>query len=314
MPASTAPPQSIVAFREGPRRETSSSAVTAPGTPPTRPTSSLLKNVARMARCKAHGAQRPRHIKQIGEGASTAQRRRWPTAVVFQQAAWGCPRRPTWCACSTPPPSTAAAKRIGYYPPGVGADGSWWNRVVGGGAGVGPGRSVMSAYHAQPGMAGRGGAARDHRPRRGDTRGFECPGPAARMAVLGARPQRRHPLHPPAASPAHLRQSERRRQPPRLGRANALTAKTGMNRPPRSLFSVPVLLAATLLLGCAVMKPAAPSEALSPRDPWEPYNRVMYGFNRTLDKALRPRCPTTNSSSKTADNRPSQDRLSPPAP
>ena len=40
--------------------------------------SRVLKNVARMASCKAHGAERPRHIKWIGEGASTAQRRRWP--------------------------------------------------------------------------------------------------------------------------------------------------------------------------------------------------------------------------------------------
>jgi len=38
-----------------------------------------------MARCKARGAQRPRHIRSIGEEASTAQRRRWPTAVVFQR-------------------------------------------------------------------------------------------------------------------------------------------------------------------------------------------------------------------------------------
>jgi Predicted deacylase len=50
---------------------------------PSRP----LKNVARMARCKAHGAQRPRPIWEIGEGASTAQRCRWPTAVVFQRPA-----------------------------------------------------------------------------------------------------------------------------------------------------------------------------------------------------------------------------------
>ena len=62
-----------------------------------------------------------------------------------------------------------------------------------------------------------------------------------------------------------------------------------MNYLPRSLFSVPVLLALALLPGCAGMKAAAPPEARSPRDPWEPYNRVMYSFNRTVDKAvLRP--------------------------
>lgn len=39
-----------------------------------------------MVRCKANGAQGTRHIKQTGEGASTA-RRSWPTAAGFQQAA-----------------------------------------------------------------------------------------------------------------------------------------------------------------------------------------------------------------------------------
>lgn len=37
--------------------------------------------------------------------------------------------------------------QLRYYHPGVGTDGSWWNRAVGGGAGVGLGRNLMSAYH-----------------------------------------------------------------------------------------------------------------------------------------------------------------------
>lgn len=49
-----------------------------------------------------------------------------------------------------------------------------------------------------------------------------------------------------------------------------------------------LLLTASLLTACAGIK-AAPPEARSPRDPWEPYNRAMYGFNRGLDRAiLRP--------------------------
>jgi len=34
-----------------------------------------LKNRSERSQGKAHGAQRPRHITEIGEGASTAQRR-----------------------------------------------------------------------------------------------------------------------------------------------------------------------------------------------------------------------------------------------
>jgi phospholipid-binding lipoprotein MlaA len=57
----------------------------------------------------------------------------------------------------------------------------------------------------------------------------------------------------------------------------------------RFQFVALVLLAVVLVPGCAGMKAAAPPEARSPRDPWEPYNRVMYSFNRTLDNAvLRP--------------------------
>ncbi|MFZ2208642.1 MAG: DUF3096 domain-containing protein [Porticoccaceae bacterium] len=38
-----------------------------------------------MASCEAHGAQRPSHIKSIGEGASTAQRSRWPPQQFFNK-------------------------------------------------------------------------------------------------------------------------------------------------------------------------------------------------------------------------------------
>lgn len=49
---------------------------------------------------------------------------------------------------------------------------------------------------------------------------------------------------------------------------------------------LPVLLALPLLTACAGSRVA---EEPHPRDPWEGYNRTMYSFNRTLDKAvLRP--------------------------
>jgi phospholipid-binding lipoprotein MlaA len=49
-----------------------------------------------------------------------------------------------------------------------------------------------------------------------------------------------------------------------------------------------IIAAAALLLGaCATNAP--PPEERDPIDPWEPYNRSMYQFNRTLDKAvIRP--------------------------
>lgn len=51
--------------------------------------------------------------------------------------------------------------------------------------------------------------------------------------------------------------------------------------------SLPLLLLAPLLAACATT--GTPSAKPDPRDPWEGYNRAMYGFNRTLDKAvLRP--------------------------
>jgi phospholipid-binding lipoprotein MlaA len=49
-----------------------------------------------------------------------------------------------------------------------------------------------------------------------------------------------------------------------------------------------IVAAAALLLGaCATNAP--PPDERDPIDPWEPYNRSMYQFNRTLDKAvIRP--------------------------
>ncbi|WP_377298043.1 DUF2235 domain-containing protein [Rhizobium sp. SGZ-381] len=41
---------------------------------------------------------------------------------------------------------TDGAEQRVYYHPGVGTDGSWWNRVVGGGLGEGLDRNIMSAY------------------------------------------------------------------------------------------------------------------------------------------------------------------------
>jgi phospholipid-binding lipoprotein MlaA len=47
------------------------------------------------------------------------------------------------------------------------------------------------------------------------------------------------------------------------------------------------LILACLLVGCATT--AAPPEQRIPADPWEPFNRSMYEFNRGVDKAvLRP--------------------------
>ena len=63
--------------------------------PPSAPVSRLLKNVARMARCEAPGAQRSRHIKQIGEGASTAQRSDSPAQPFIQRFPRRRPLTPT---------------------------------------------------------------------------------------------------------------------------------------------------------------------------------------------------------------------------
>lgn len=43
-------------------------------------------------------------------------------------------------------------------------------------------------------------------------------------------------------------------------------------------------LAACLLAACATTAP--PPDKRDPVDPWEPYNRNMYAFNRALDKAI----------------------------
>lgn len=49
------------------------------------------------------------------------------------------------------------------------------------------------------------------------------------------------------------------------------------------------LLAALTLSGCVSSGTAAPPEARSPADPWEPMNRRIDAFNRTLDKVtLKP--------------------------
>ncbi|MDZ7790482.1 MAG: VacJ family lipoprotein [Xanthomonadales bacterium] len=45
-----------------------------------------------------------------------------------------------------------------------------------------------------------------------------------------------------------------------------------------------VLLAGLLLAGCATTAP--PPEERDPRDPWEPYNRNMFKFNKAVDRAL----------------------------
>ncbi len=48
-----------------------------------------------------------------------------------------------------------------------------------------------------------------------------------------------------------------------------------------------LLFAAGLVAGCATT--AAPPEERDPRDPWEPFNRSVYQFNRGVDRAmLRP--------------------------
>ncbi len=48
-----------------------------------------------------------------------------------------------------------------------------------------------------------------------------------------------------------------------------------------------IALLASLMAACATTAP--PPDQRDPVDPWEPYNRNMYKFNRTLDKAvLRP--------------------------
>lgn len=45
-----------------------------------------------------------------------------------------------------------------------------------------------------------------------------------------------------------------------------------------------IAAAASLLAACATTAP--PPDERDPVDPWEPYNRNMYEFNRTLDKAI----------------------------
>ena len=45
----------------------------------------LVEKRREAARYEAYGAQRPRHIKQIGEEASTAQRRGWVPQQFFNK-------------------------------------------------------------------------------------------------------------------------------------------------------------------------------------------------------------------------------------
>lgn len=50
-------------------------------------------------------------------------------------------------------------------------------------------------------------------------------------------------------------------------------------------FKTPIIaVLASLLTACATTAP--PPEKRDPVDPWEPFNRNMYTFNRTLDKAI----------------------------
>ena len=51
-----------------------------------------------------------------------------------------------------------------------------------------------------------------------------------------------------------------------------------------SIKTLTTSLLALLLTACATTAP--PPDQRDPQDPWEPYNRNMYKFNRTLDKAI----------------------------
>jgi len=48
--------------------------------------------------------------------------------------------------------------------------------------------------------------------------------------------------------------------------------------------TLPIAMLAALLSACATNAP--PPDERDPADPWEPFNRNMYQFNRTLDKAV----------------------------
>lgn len=47
-----------------------------------------------------------------------------------------------------------------------------------------------------------------------------------------------------------------------------------------------ILLTLTLLLSACATTQAPPPEERSPADPWEPFNRQVYAFNRTADRAV----------------------------
>ena len=57
-----------------------------------------------------------------------------------------------------------------------------------------------------------------------------------------------------------------------------------MNARHRSLRGLSLLAATALLCACATTAP--PPDQRHPQDPWEPYNRNMYAFNRAIDKAI----------------------------
>ncbi len=65
----------------------------------------------------------------------------------------------------------------------------------------------------------------------------------------------------------------------------SLPLRRPLSLPLRRPLSLSLLLLGPLLAACA----ATPATKPDPADPWEGYNRAMYGFNRALDKAvLRP--------------------------
>src|SRR5690606_25585714 len=100
------------------------------------------------------------------------------------------------------------------------------------------------------------------------------PGPAEPRSSSTTRLRRCRPL-PASAPPAPCSAGPRTR---RQAKDNP-GARMGNKH-------LPVLLALPLLTACAGSRVA---EEPHPRDPWEGYNRAMYSFNRTLDKAvLRP--------------------------
>src|SRR6056297_1183523 len=95
------------------------------------------------------------------------------------------------------------------------------------------------------------------------------------MAELGARARKADQIRQPAGRAAHHRRSE-------PGGQTAWMEEGRMR-----YRALAIALLASLMAACATTAP--PPDQRDPVDPWEPYNRNMYKFNRTLDKAvLRP--------------------------